>query len=149
MDVWDTKVLRSAAGAHFRINMNLDVDWELMVGNFVDENSTVLLADSAPDKRTRSVNNQNLAMALIEAEGKADYSSTVEKLEDGSLLHRDPSFSDENLLSIYRQIPLPRCTYQELNLESAKEVVLVIGCEAHGLSSAAHKLAHDFSGNKV
>ena len=39
--------------------------------------------------------------------------------------------------------------YDELPITSADDIALVIGGETHGLSSAAHKLAHEHGGLKV
>jgi len=151
VDVWDSKVLRSAAGAHFRIHMHLDVEWELLPRNHVSENATVVLADSMGPKVTKSrrFSNQELANALVQAEEEVKNSKSIEVLEGGAILHRDSSYSDTNILKLYKQLALPYSTYDDLKLGENAPVVLVIGGEAHGLSSAAHKLAHDFDGHKV
>ena len=151
--MWDSKVLRSAAGAHFRIRMHLDVEWELLPGNHVSENATIVLADSIGPKiatsKSRRFSNQELANALVKAEEEVKNSKSIEVLEGGDILHRDTSYSDANILKLYKQLPLPYSAYDDLRLGENASVVLVIGGEAHGLSSAAHKLAHDFDGHKV
>ena len=150
VDVWDSKVLRSAAGAHFRINMYLDVDWELLPVNYVKENDKIVLADSFKQSvKSKRPTTQELFDTLVKVEEEASNLKSVEVLEGGSVLHRDASYSDPNLLKIYKQLPLPYSTYYDLRLSPDASVVLVIGGEAHGLSSAAYKLAHDFDGHKV
>lgn len=45
VDVWDPKVVRSAAGAHFRLPIHHSIDWEKMP-TFLDQNSSIFIADS-------------------------------------------------------------------------------------------------------
>lgn len=43
--MWDPKVLRSASGAHFRLNINFSVPWNEILDHLPD-NFQVFLADS-------------------------------------------------------------------------------------------------------
>ncbi|XP_049867084.1 rRNA methyltransferase 3, mitochondrial [Pectinophora gossypiella] len=45
VDVWDPKVIRSAAGAHFRLPVNYSIDWEEMPRH-LEENTSIFIADS-------------------------------------------------------------------------------------------------------
>lgn len=158
VDLWDSKVLRSAAGAHFRVKTVADISWDRMVGNYVHEDSVVLLATSGVNRNRphagdkNRLSKQELANQLIRAESRWTNSKTVDVSEDGLLVHRDPSYTDRDLLKLYSQLPLPITTYDDLKLESIPvnpSVVLVIGGETHGLSHAAFKLAHDLGGSQV
>ena len=151
--MWESKVVRSAAGAHFRLNLIGGVQWDLMAGNYVSEDSTVILADSAvPEEGVsrRKWSREELASRLMKADERSSELKSVEVLENGQKLHRDASYLDGDLLRVYRHLPLESAAYHDLKLRpGSKEVVLVVGGEAHGLSSAAHKLAHDLGGSKV
>ncbi|XP_057366241.1 rRNA methyltransferase 3, mitochondrial-like [Daphnia carinata] len=153
VDVWDSKVLRAASGAHFRTKLSLNVDWDLIAGNFVTQDDTVLLADSCVQEISTTshlVDGKNTLgsqLSWLEREHSAKAKS-VEILVNGNALLRDSSYLDEKNLRIYKNLPLPHCAYDKLNLDAAS-ITLVIGGETHGLSSAAHKLAHDHGGLKV
>ena len=154
VDVWDSKVLRAASGAHFRIKLALGVDWDLISENFVTQDDTVLLADSSiqvastvsptADEKDRSASNRT----WIEREQSQNCRS-VEILEDGNIRQRDSSYLDHKTLRVYKKLLLPQFAYDKLNLDFVTSVTLVIGGETHGLSSAAHKLAHEYGGLKV
>ncbi|XP_026329617.1 rRNA methyltransferase 3, mitochondrial isoform X2 [Hyposmocoma kahamanoa] len=45
VDVWEPKVVRSAAGAHFRLPIHNGIDWEDMP-KFLEEHTSVFIADS-------------------------------------------------------------------------------------------------------
>lgn len=152
VDLWDSKVLRSAAGAHFRVNTLTDVEWDFLVPNYIPENAVILLADSGsprPSHKGRRWSQEELAQQLIRAESSAAQSKTVDVLEDGTSIQRDSSYTNGDLLRVYRHVPLPQSAYYDLKLESNTPIVLVIGGETHGLSNAAHKLAHELGGSKV
>lgn len=155
VDVWDSKVLRAASGAHFRIKLALGMDWDLISENFVTQDDTVLLADSSiqvastvsptADEKDRSASNLS---SWIERE-QSQNSRSVEILEDGNIRQRDSSYLDHKTLRVYKKLLLPQFAYDKLNLDFVTSVTLVIGGETHGLSSAAHKLAHEYGGLKV
>lgn len=48
VDVWDPKVMRSAAGAHFRLPIHASVEWEDMP-SYLQDNSAVFIADNNAD----------------------------------------------------------------------------------------------------
>lgn len=148
--MWDPKVLRSAAGAHFRTKLALNIEWDLIAGQFITHDTTVILADAPEKECTRNsveANEEETVKNLLKVERGIGY-KTVEITETGNTQHRDPTYLDKNLLRIYRKLPLPHFSYSEMQLDS-DSVALVIGGETHGLSSAAHKLAYDFNGMKV
>ncbi|XP_032794521.2 rRNA methyltransferase 3, mitochondrial [Daphnia magna] len=153
VDVWDSKVLRAASGAHFRTKLTLNVDWDLIAGNFVTQDDTVLLADPCVQETSTTShpvgekNTLGSQLSWLERENSSK-AKTVEILANGNAQLRDSSYLDEKNLRIYRNLPLPNFAYDKLNLDAAS-ITLVIGGETHGLSSAAHKLAHDYGGLKV
>ncbi len=151
VDVWDAKVLRAAAGAHFRIKMSLGVEWDVIPGNIVAQGTTVILADSSIQKNSVFFEDKDYSNTKLLEKGadSGPKSRTVEILEGGSMQQRDSSYLDAQTLRMYRKLPLPHFAYDELPIDSSGSIALVIGGETHGLSSAAHKLAHDYGGFKV
>lgn len=159
VDVWDSKVLRAAAGAHFRLKLVSNVEWDQIPENFVTQGTTVILADSLKKEiyssdstitAGREDKAKNWRRAQQEGESCSKPTETVEVTAKGNIQKRDSSYLDKNTLKQYRDLPLSYFSYDNLQLtNSTKSVALVIGGEAHGLSSAAHLLAHNFSGSKV
>lgn len=45
VDIWEPKVLRSAAGAHFRLPIHNAIDWEDMP-KYLEERTSIFIADS-------------------------------------------------------------------------------------------------------
>ena len=148
MDVWDSKVLRSAVGAHFRINKVLDVEWNSM-SNYIPEDATIILADSSTIDEKKTIDSNHLTKLLMKAEEASQNSMSLEKDDEGNVRRIDTSYNDESLLRVYRHLPLPSSPYDQMKLKVASKVFLVIGGEAHGISSSAYKLAHDLGGIKV
>lgn len=148
MDVWDSKVLRSAVGAHFRINKALDVEWNSMC-NYVPEDATIILADSSAIDPKKIIDQEQLAKLLVKAEEANQNSISLEKDDEGNIHKTDTSYNDTNLLQVYRHLPLPSAPYDQMKLRDTRKVFLVIGGETHGISPSAYKLAHDLGGIKV
>jgi len=148
VDVWDSKVLRSAVGAHFRINKTLDVEWNSMC-NYVPEDATIILADSSAIDPKKIIDQEQLAKLLVKAEEANQNSISLEKDDEGNIHKTDTSYNDTNLLQVYRHLPLPSAPYDQMKLRDTRKVFLVIGGETHGISPSAYKLAHDLGGIKV
>lgn len=146
VDVWDSKVIRSAAGAHFRVSLSCNVEWD-EVPNYLSKDAFVILADSSPTE-TSSVDEQ-LMLALLEAEKSSSSAVEVESDADGLVKKRDSTFRNKKLLDLYSRLPLPSSSYTDVKLEASQPVFLIVGGEAHGISAAARKLAHEFGGLKV
>lgn len=159
VDVWDSKVLRAAAGGHFRINLDLDIDWDLIAGNYGTEETTVILADSIINKNAHANKFSDKEQNYTDLANRSNFlrmelkneatTRTIEVLEGGNVQKRDSSYTDTHDLRIYKRLPIPHFSYDELRLNSNNPVLLVIGGEAQGLSLAAHKMAHEFGGFKV
>lgn len=133
--------------------MTLNVDWDLIAENFVTQDDSVLLADAhvqetSPAAHVAGENDVSSSqLSWLEREHSPD-ARTIEVLVNGNTQQRDSSYLDEKKLRLYKNLPLPHFAYDKLSLDTAS-VTLVIGGETHGLSSAAHKLAHDYGGLKV
>lgn len=146
--MWDSKVLRSAVGAHFRINKVLDIEWNSMC-NYIPEDATIILADSSTVDPKKTVDHDHLVKQLIKAEEASHNSISLQKDDEGKVLKIDTAYDDVDLLRVYRHLPLPSSSYDQMNLKVTSKIFLVIGGETHGISSSAYKLAHNLGGIKV
>lgn len=133
--------------------MELNVEWDIIAGNYVADDTTVILADCLLKRNTESpaVSQEEIArLSKILAEEEATQTSrSLEVLQGGDSQQRDSSYLNDKLLKIYRKMPLPQVVYDQVKLDEGQSAVLVIGGETHGLSAAAHKLAHQYGGCKV
>ena len=87
---------------------------------------------------------------MLQVEDKSATSVAIEIDEEtGEVTKVDSSYKNAELLRIYRHLPLAKHVYCDLDFDISKQVVMVIGGETHGVSNAAHKLAHDYGGVKV
>ncbi|KAJ8722806.1 hypothetical protein PYW07_003986 [Mythimna separata] len=67
VDVWDPKVIRSAAGAHFRLPVYHSIDWSEMP-NHLEPNTSIFIADSnttADDKDATNVIEERNQMPVL------------------------------------------------------------------------------------
>ncbi|XP_064619747.1 rRNA methyltransferase 3, mitochondrial-like [Lineus longissimus] len=160
VDVWEPKVLRSGAGAHFRIPIITNVDWGMMP-NYLNDDSAVYLADTAQEADESDQGKVSAALKMI---------SELEKEQEESLLEAEAEDNDENTdndsdnddsdddkkqkavydvrLEAYKHVPMNSKPYSDLNV-SKQEVVLVIGGETEGLSAGAYELAYKKFGHKL
>lgn len=78
----------------------------------------------------------------------------LHQFQDGGF--RDYSYLEQELLEEYRSVPLPAVPYHQLELcpnqddaKASLDLVVVVGGETLGVSSAAYKFAHNNLGEKV
>lgn len=64
VDVWDSKVLRAGVGAHFRIPIEQDVEWNY-IKQHLDKNSNIFIADSTEDIEETGSNEIRNAIPLV------------------------------------------------------------------------------------
>ncbi|XP_065137531.1 rRNA methyltransferase 3A, mitochondrial [Paramisgurnus dabryanus] len=123
VDAWEPKVLRAAMGAHFRLPVFSNLDWD-DISNHLSTDVTVHVAD-----------NYNPAFA---AKPKPENGSSDEYTESDS----DEESDDELLLP---------CVKHKMYYEgwAQKNSALVIGGETHGLSMEALRLAEKTGGRRL
>ncbi|CAN7987444.1 unnamed protein product, partial [Ixodes pacificus] len=158
VDPWESKVLRAGCGAHFRVPICNNVPWET-IPSYVDANSAVYLADSRGEGRPPKVEAERTA----DDEGRFCFSFSssdedsedeedvrfVVKTSDGQKLRVDKSYRDASELEACGQVVLPCHEYTAVTYPARRPSVLVVGGEAQGLSTQAHKLAVDCGGSRV
>lgn len=159
-DLWDTKVLRSAVGAHFRIPIHTSVLWD-EIPTLISNESMIFLADNniAYENKLQdnTVNPESNVSTFIEADDnnvKQDNYDTnsnqifendkpiedaVEELIDQTKSHK-PTVKTKSLVKkLISQLPVE--SYYTLDF-TKKEIVLVIGGETEGVSLESCKLLH-------
>ncbi|XP_067011157.2 rRNA methyltransferase 3, mitochondrial [Anabrus simplex] len=140
VDVWDTKVLRGATGAHFRIPIHNNATWDSM-DDLLGQDYSIYLADNNVGEKSFHSNHNNM---IIESEN--------EQSSCGDVLKRGVQVSDSEK-SVIKEMPalceIPICPYHDVNFTSKSSVVLVIGGETEGLSVNAFRLAHKKQGARL
>ncbi|XP_055052104.1 rRNA methyltransferase 3A, mitochondrial [Misgurnus anguillicaudatus] len=128
VDAWEPKVLRAAMGAHFRLPVFPNLDWD-DISNHLPTDVTVHVADTF---------NSFPKNPASEANPKPENGSSDEYTESDSDVE-----SDDELL-------LPRVKHQVYYERWAqKNAALVIGGETHGLSMEALRLAEKTEGRRL
>lgn len=135
-DVWEPKVLRGGAGAHFRIQIENNIPWELMK-NYCPRDSAVYLASNEV-----AAGNGNPFVPIPEKDA-----TWYEVSADGAKI--DHTYSNTQKLLSYKNVKLPVILYHQIPPVKDKEAVVVVGGETEGLSAAAYKFAYDCNGWKV
>ena len=140
VDVWEPKVLRSGAGAHFQIPIQKSVTWE-SIQNHISDKPFVFMADHMGSKET--------APHIEESEEEL-YRDTIEVIEtEGGekIVNYD---YEEGSAEQYRNMPFTSHAYFDAIFSNPDgETVLIIGGETEGLSGSACRFAHDNYGSKV
>ncbi|XP_054168248.1 rRNA methyltransferase 3, mitochondrial-like [Oppia nitens] len=158
VDAFESKVLRSAAGAHFRLSIANDVEWPLIFNHLpIDKPFDLYVAES----------NENFAQNSDEYNVKGDQRKLLENIpvhtintirkevdiETKETFLYDESFDNSNeSLFKYRNLTISSTNYCDTKFYTLgidRPTVLVIGGETHGLSDQSYKLAYDFIGRKI
>lgn len=142
VDVWEPKVLRAGASAHFQIPILNNVQWPA-VKQHLNPNSLVCLADGDCQQVVTMEEQLKLHNDISLDE---DTECEVEVNEKtGETL--DMSYSEENVYR-FKEVFIRNLAYTEIDYRG-RDVVLVIGGETNGLSTASRKLAYDFDSFRV
>uniref|UniRef100_A0A1A8F6Q0 RNA methyltransferase like 1 n=1 Tax=Nothobranchius korthausae TaxID=1143690 RepID=A0A1A8F6Q0_9TELE len=149
VDAWEPKVLRAAMGAHFRLPIYPNLDWD-DVKNHLPKPVTVHVADSGPNISAETGGNgshkpskpgdfgwvssrpdgKNMSYQEYDSDSESDSDSDSDSEDEGPQLSR-----------------LETKLYHETWTQSPS--ALVIGGETHGLSVEAVQLAEETSGHRL
>lgn len=162
-DPWESKVLRAACGAHFRIKLISKVTWDIL-NNYIPENAPLLLADVCQEldpNRNMNVNTQQQDALKVNPVTKENRSALYveesvgmyEVDSEGNKVFIDPSYDDEEHLRNFENVQLPVYYYDKVEVfqkisNSSTGAVIIIGGEA-GISTAAKKFAYVNEGIQV
>lgn len=111
-DIWDSKVLRSAAGAHFRLPIETDVAWS-EIEQKIGSNSSVFIADNN--------SNENLMDKFTVNKGQND--------EKGQ----------ENNEDLLLPMTIPVLPYYSVDYSKLSSTTVVIGGETMGISESCYR----------
>ncbi|KAL6431321.1 hypothetical protein ACFW04_007171 [Cataglyphis niger] len=158
-DLWDTKVLRSAVGAHFRIPIHTSVLWD-EIPTLISDESMIFLADNniAYENKLKDnmVNPESDVSTFIEADDnnmkQDNYNANndqivendksedaIDELVDQNKSHKPTAKTKLLVKKLISQLPVE--PYYTLDF-TKKEIVLVIGGETEGISLESCKLLH-------
>ncbi|XP_050453898.1 rRNA methyltransferase 3, mitochondrial [Cataglyphis hispanica] len=158
-DLWDTKVLRSAVGAHFRIPIHTSVLWD-EIPTLISNESMMFLADNnityENKLKDNMVNAESDVSTFIEADDnnmkQDNYDANngqivendksedaIDELVDKNKSHKPTAKTKLLVKKLISQLPVE--PYYTLDF-TKKEIVLVIGGETEGVSLESCKLLH-------
>ena len=147
VDIWDSKVLRSGAGGHFRIPIINSLSWEYLC-NYIPDNPAVFIADSRrPSDRVID----DVVQPGSNVDPEDFYSEDDDKfiIEDPETnLTQDQSFAEENV-GKYKSVPLNVSLYSEVDYTSQGHTVLIVSGENNSSSTQSRKLAYNYYGQFV
>eukprot|EP00090_Calanus_glacialis_P043703 TRINITY_DN7742_c0_g1_i3.p1 TRINITY_DN7742_c0_g1~~TRINITY_DN7742_c0_g1_i3.p1 ORF type:complete len:377 (-),score=162.96 TRINITY_DN7742_c0_g1_i3:106-1236(-) len=133
VDAWAPKVLRAGAGAHFLVPVVEGVGWDTLAGRW----PMVVLADLIHGEQ-EGVNQVVVDRMLEELDNVAT--------EEG----KDMAYQNQELCERYKELPVRTKNYSEFELDPGyDEVVVVVGGETEGVSSAAYMFCHQHSGVRL
>ncbi|KAG7153692.1 rRNA methyltransferase 3-like [Homarus americanus] len=154
-DPWESKVLRAACGAHFRIKLTVKATWSV-IHNYVPEYAPLLLADVCRKIDLDGCVNENIQVLNSPKVKPVTKNSTSLFIEEdavnvyeinseGKKVVTDPSYDDEEHLSHFENVQLPVHYYDDIQIlqkisNISPQVVIIIGGET-GISKAARKFA--------
>ncbi|CAG2187527.1 RNMTL1 [Mytilus edulis] len=144
VDIWNSKVLRSGAGGHFRVPIINNLSWDNVI-NYIPNKSTVFIAD------TRRPTDWSLDDIT-----KPDYDDMDEESQDNSnsLVSSEEELGDTHMskrqeFEMYKRLPLNVSPYTEVDFTLGDHTVLFVGGEMGGFGVHARKITHDNDGQCV
>lgn len=164
VDIWDIKVLRSAAGAHFKLPIQTSLDWEQIIEQ-IDPDSEVFAADNS------SAFAEELDTQVAEEENsEVDEESSEEKemeekaeIEEEKVEKRAESTFERKKRAQAEKLEMKRRKRKE-HMEMRQTIatvpyyfvdytladaVLIVGGETAGLSEGSVEFMKDRSGVRV
>ncbi|XP_063300657.1 rRNA methyltransferase 3, mitochondrial [Pelobates fuscus] len=139
VDAWEPKVLRSGMGAHFRIPIVNDLDWDT-VPNYLSHDTRVFVADNfRPVECNEEANKKAGDYGWVSTNPRRIYG----REEDADASDSDESSDDEEHY-------IPDIQVQSYDEQwTTQSSALVIGGETHGLSLESLLLAEKTGGRRI
>ncbi|KAM4048299.1 rRNA methyltransferase 3, mitochondrial [Anomaloglossus baeobatrachus] len=142
VDAWEPKVIRAGMGAHFRLPIICNLDWNT-VSNYLSEDTRVFLADNFWQKisnETTSPSDKAIDYGWISSDPRR-----VHEIQDDYYSSSDEEDGVDNKEQEIPNIPIQRYYEPWARGSSA----LVIGGEVHGLSLESLLLAEELNGKRL
>lgn len=165
VDIWNGKVLRAAAGGHFRVPVVSDITWPMIPAMLPSaEDINVFIADSNISdsssisleavERIETMNKKVMFEKSVAEESDEDICSEssastklYKKIVKTATVNVDDSYSNSELLSAYKRAPLEVNMYDNVDYTEKHSVIVISG--ETGVSLPARKLAFDHFGGIV
>ena len=151
VDLWDPKVLRSAAGAHFRMPIHAFPEWN-DIPSLISEDSYIFVTDSnfsdqflseyTPEELRASMGVFNADPETFTAISTANDNDATTKESKQRAAPTNKKMMKNFLLK------LPILPYYALDY-TKKEIVLVLGGETEGLSLDSHEFLNERKGIRI
>ncbi|KAJ3590061.1 hypothetical protein NHX12_008018 [Muraenolepis orangiensis] len=154
VDAWEPKVLRAAMGAHFRLPIYSNLDWEDVEG-LLPGPVCVHVADNYRgnvDDDDHATERRHAALAVSNKPSKAgDYGWVSTRRGHKNVDHEEYDSDSESDDVAAAGLTLPRVDAQLYHERwaGAGPVALVIGGETHGLSMESVQLAEKTAGRRL
>lgn len=145
VDPWETKVLRTGCGGHFRIPIVNDIEWS-QVSNYFPSNSTIFVADNSSD--IDSVSSSPDFINFDEPELEENETKYITINEHNQPIRIDESLDSKSEIEKYEDIQLPCYLYSAVKYPK-NNIVLYIGGETCGIDSRINKLVCEYGGKKI
>eukprot|EP00057_Strongylocentrotus_purpuratus_P030791 XP_782724.3 PREDICTED: rRNA methyltransferase 3, mitochondrial [Strongylocentrotus purpuratus] len=138
VDVWEPKVLRSGAGAHFRVPIISNIPWNSLP-NYLSPNRSVHIADC------NYVHNDNSQTQSSHgaSENQSEYAQNEYDNDDDISADHSKVMDETNAATDVRTVP-----YFSVNWTQG-DYALVIGGETEGLSREAKELCTETGGRRI
>ncbi|KAH0552253.1 rRNA methyltransferase 3, mitochondrial [Cotesia glomerata] len=153
VDIWDPKVLKSAAGAHFRMPIFASQVWDNMT-KFVDPDANIYVADHSIED-TAPVD-ELADHEVVEAQFNADIESALEDNEDSLEVEEENKKKKKTYQQVKHETELAKELKKNIPVipyyatdYTKDEIVIIVGGETEGLSLEAVKLINDKFGVRV
>ena len=149
VDLWDPKVLRSAAGAHFRMPIHAFPGWN-DIPSLISENSNIFVADSNfGDQYISEYSPEELgaSMGVFDADPETFTANSANNNNNTTKESNQKAPTNKRMMKKFL-LKLPILPYYALDY-TKKEIVLVLGGETEGLSLESHEFLNERKGIRI
>jgi len=152
VDPWQPKVIRAAAGAHFRLQVQAGKRWNEMEQFLPANDRRQVVVCNMPNLK-RPLSNSNELMTGDDVIGSPQQLTQLlhecqsyRCQEPGSGKKFDYSFDEAELVDKFSGIALQQTEMRDLQVEKGGSLVVMVGGETEGVSLRAHKFAVENDG---
>ncbi|XP_001605709.1 rRNA methyltransferase 3, mitochondrial [Nasonia vitripennis] len=146
VDFWDTKVLRSATGAHFRVPILGSQKWD-DIKSSIDDDAQIYVADNNVDAHIKDFAEIEMAEEKTEADTETE-DQEPEIQEPAKTKSQKIIKEDRNDCLLLRNSNLPVIPYYAVDY-TQNQVILIVGGETEGLSRESYELIEKKQGIRV
>ncbi|XP_007440158.2 rRNA methyltransferase 3, mitochondrial [Python bivittatus] len=138
VDAWEPKVLRAGMGAHFRIPIISNVEWEL-VPNYLPTKSCIHVAESSPERPQTEAERASPGQAACRGWTPRPPNRKAQPAPSKGSQEEEEEEEETDLLQVQ--------PYYEPWMDAPGAIV--VGGETHGVSAEARNLAHRSRGKQL